>query len=227
MTSQVYIREKNLINTRIKTLNILIERNKNTINKILSKTLQSEFEKKDIKNRENLNNNYIKEIEELKDRIIKLSNGLLDDEFIEKNMNVQKNISKNNDKLEKKNKDKIEKKLIEKKFIEKSYKLNENNNKYLENDYKNYCRLSNKIPSYVLRNLKEMPKNKGYIILDRNKNEIWCFGELEPEKNRPIVMFKKINDDILEIYEIDNKYISIYEKKGKGQKILKSKDLRN
>jgi hypothetical protein len=37
-------------------------------------------------------------------------------------------------------------------------------------------------------------------------------------------MFKKLkDDDILQIHEIDDKFIYIYEKKGRDRKILKSK----
>lgn len=224
----IYIREKNIINTKIKSLNVFIDRNKATISRLLAQNKLSEFDKKQIETRKESNFKYLKEIEDLSDRLDKLSKGLLDDEFINANSAMQEKLIKENDKVVKKTKDKKDKKIAEKVFIDKSYSLNskDNNIKYLENDYKKFCRLSNRVPSYISRNLKEMSSNKGYIITDRNNNDIWCFGELEAEKNKPLIMFKKLRDDILQIHEIDNKYISIYEKKGRDNKKIKSKDLR-
>ena len=100
-------------------------------------------------------------------------------------------------KRNKSNKDKKDKKNADKVFIDKGFKLNSNDNnlKYIENDYKKFCRISNRVPSYIVRNLKDMPCNKGYIITDRNNNDIFCFGELPVEKNKPLTMFKKIKDD--------------------------------
>jgi hypothetical protein len=225
---QIHIREKNNINTKIKSLNVFIERNKATISRLLAQNKVSEFDKKQVETRKEANIKYLKEIEDLNDRLDKLSKGLLDSEFKAEKCILQEKVDRENDKVAKKTKDKNDKKIAEKVFIDKSYSLNSKDNsaKYLENDYKKFCRLSNKVPSYILRNLKEMPSNKGYIITDKNNNDIWCFGELEAEKNKPIIMFKKLKDDILQIHEIDSKYISIFEKKGRDSKVLKSKQLR-
>ena len=68
-----------------------------------------------------------------------------------------------------------------------------------------------------------MPENKGYIW-----KGMWCFGKLPPFRGEPLIMFEKLyNSDILRIYEIDEEYKCIYEKKGKDKKYLISKEPRS
>ena len=53
--NSLQIREKNIVNSRIKTIKTLIERNKETISRLSSQTKITEFDKKQINERENKN----------------------------------------------------------------------------------------------------------------------------------------------------------------------------
>lgn len=62
------------------------------------------------------------------------------------------------------------------------------------------------MPSYMKKNLINMPNNKGYIYKD-----VWFFGHKERESKTQI-MFEKIDKDILHVYKITDKYIIKTEK---------------
>ena len=91
-----------------------------------------------------------------------------------------------------------------------------------DKEYKRYIDKCNSVPDYIIRNLKEMPSNKGYIW-----KGLWCFGELPREENANLIMFKKEDNDLMEIHEIDNNFHYIYEKIGKNRKTLLYKIERN
>ena len=226
--NSLQIREKNIITSRIKTIKNQIERNKETITRLSSQNKITEFDKKQINERENKNTEYLKEIETQEKRLIDLSNGTLNSELNDI-LNVSKeNLKKQNDKLDKQNKDKEDKKIIQKTYFQKSFHNSEKRNLSEKQMYYTYKKFENfRIPPYITRNLNEMPNNKGYILTDsRDGQEIWCFGKLKEEHSKSITMFKKLKDDILHIYEIDDSYRTIYEKKGKNHKTLISKEER-
>ena len=226
--NSLQIREKNIVNSRIKTIKTQIERNKETISRLSSQTKITEFDKKQINERENKNKEYIKELEIQEKRIVDLSNGTLDTELSDILVHSTENLKKQNEKIVKQNKDKEDKKIIQKTYFQKSFHNSEKRNFSEKQMYYAYKKFENfRIPAYITRNLNDMPNNKGYILTDsRDGQEIWCFGKLKEEHNKPLTMFKKLKDDILHIYEIDSSYITIYEKKGKNNKTLISKEER-
>lgn len=84
-------------------------------------------------------------------------------------------------------------------------------------EYRHYLHAVETIPEYIIRNLKEMPHNRGYIW-----RGVYLFGELPVEYNRPYSMFEKLRGGILRIHEWDEYSVRIYEKKGKDRKYLVS-----
>jgi hypothetical protein len=123
----------------------------------------------------------------------------------------------------------IDKKELEGKNLQKSYDITRRNNvgeaseKEMDRELRFFYRTCENIPDYILKNLDEMPNNKGYIW-----KGIWCFGKLPPEKNQPLIMFEKLRDsNKLRIIEIDETHRTIYEKEGKNKKVLISKTARN
>jgi hypothetical protein len=226
--NSLQIREKNIITSRIKTIKNQIERNKETISRLSSQNKITEFDKKQINERENKNTEYLKEIETQEKRLIDLSNGTLNSELNDMIIQSQENLTKQKDKIDKQNKDKEDKKIIQKTYFQKSFHNSEKRNLSEKQLFYAYKKFENfRIPAYITRNLNDMPNNKGYILTDsRDGQEIWCFGKLKEEHNKPTTMFKKLKDDILHIYEIDDSYRTIYEKKGKNHKTLISKEER-
>jgi hypothetical protein len=212
------IREKNIIITEIKTLKNFIEKNKEAITRILSQTSRTEFDKKQVKTREQKNDEYEVKINELEDKLIKIANGDFD-EIFKKNSEHIKETTKNRE-IARQN-EKQKKKDLEKESKDNYYKNNRNNHERHYNSQKDtdyFFKICNSIPDYISRNLKEMPNNKGYIW-----RGIWCLGELPAIPGESIVLFERKKDTLI-IKEYDDKYESIFEKKGTGKKILISRN---
>jgi len=215
----IRISEKNKIYDRLKQIELFIKRNKNTLN-ATSLTDKLFIEKINKKNQE-----YTNEIDMLNKRLSDLNTGSLDTELTSVLDKNTEDMKKNQVKTTQKIKDKQLEKLKDKETIDNFYKANRNNNqlsdKNIEKETNRYFYLCSTIPDYILRNLEEMPNNKGYIW-----KGLWCFGKLPEEKNKPLIMFEKCRDGIMKIYEIDEYERKIYEKKGKDRKILISKETR-
>ena len=80
---------------------------------------------------------------------------------------------------------------------------------------KTFYKIVDSVPDYILRNLDEMPANKGYIW-----RGCWLFGKLRPENNyKTTVLFEK-KGNITKIYEFDDKVFTLSEKQGKERKQL-------
>lgn len=215
---QIRLSEKNLIKIDIKDKQVSISRNKETIKRLSNIQEHQSFYKKQI---EKLNEK-IKEDEkviiEYEEKLIQISNGLLDDELTNRRLINNDKMKKRDDISSKKVIEKNEKKDEDKKILDNEYKtfrkndgasdysLNKETNKFFDNN--------DKIPDYMKQNLKEMPSNKGYIW----KN-ILCFGELRKESDN-LILFEKCRNNILKIHEISYERHLIYEKNGKNQKEL-------
>jgi hypothetical protein len=97
-----------------------------------------------------------------------------------------------------------------------------NYEKEMDRAYTYYARIRDSIPSYMARNLKEMPNNKGYYWRD-----IAYFGHLPAEKKKPIVLFDKDSrTKILTIHEWSPTEYKIFEKHGDTRKELVHKEKR-
>ena len=90
-------------------------------------------------------------------------------------------------------------------------KQNERDTKYAQ---KYFHKVIDTIPSYITKNLLEMPNNKGYIW-----RGVHLYGYL-PEENGPRVMFEKKGGSNLFIHEYTNTEYKLYEKDGKNKKQL-------
>ena len=92
----------------------------------------------------------------------------------------------------------------------------------VEKAYSYYLRSASYLPSYIARNLKEMPNNKGYIW-----KEIHFYGRLPAEKNKPVVLFDKDSrTKILTIHEWTPTEYKVFEKHGDERKKLVLKEKR-
>ena len=218
---ELIIRKKNNIFNRIKEISGSIKRNESTIERIEKQFNKTNFEKTQIHKLLEKNSDYEKEINDLNSNLENIIKGLCDIDLNEELNKENDNILKNNLKENKKRTDKKEKDEENKKLIKKSYSMNNHDysEKDVEKEFSKFNKFYNSVPNYIIRNLKDMPNNKGYIW-----KGIWCLGELKPEKKEPNVIFEKLQEsNILRIYEIDDKHTYIYEKIDKNKKILVSK----
>ena len=213
--------ERNDINTRMNSIKLNISRNETTIERLKSQE-KTEFNARQIDKLNEKNKSYNIELEELKNRILDVNSGKLDEEFKNNSKNAVLQQNKNEDKMKQKADDKQSKKNEEKIYIQKSRDgpnyLSESQKKY---EIKCYFRLNNSIPDYIICNLETMPSNKGYIW-----KGIWCFGKLPEEPNKPLIMFEKLQKGVLRIYESDKFTRNIFEKQPNGRKVLISSEPR-
>lgn len=93
-------------------------------------------------------------------------------------------------------------------------------NRRREKDYRyQYKRLgyiAESLPPYMQRNLKTMPANKGYIW---RGCQFFGKGRID-RRNSSTILFEKKKGNILVIHDIGKTVYKIYEKQGKGERLL-------
>lgn len=80
--------------------------------------------------------------------------------------------------------------------------------------YKYFTSVSESLPDYLSKKLKQMPNNKGYIW-----RGIYFYGEKPCEKNRPMTMFEK-HKGVLMIHEWHANKYQLWKKEGDSKKVL-------
>ena len=128
-----------------------------------------------------------KQIEDLNERLVLIENGSLDSELKEKYGNIERDITTSgNCKIQKKLRNKSE----DKTFLNKGKQRNRVERRQdrfekfsVNNEYKNYLKKLNRVPPYILRNLKTLPNNRGYIW-----NGIHMYGKRPYRENDDRVM---------------------------------------
>jgi len=217
------ISEKNSINNKIRETNSYLQKNENTIKRFKSQNNISAFETEQINKLTTKNKEYKDLLLELNDKLTQVSEGKFDNNFKEK-LDIQANlVSKSIEKNKEKYLLKKEKEINNKILVKQSYNVNGNNSeKYMDKELNRFYKICNSLPPYIQRNLKEMPNNKGYIF----KN-VYFYGELPSENNKPTIMFEKKYNDRLLIHETDSNYHTVYEKLGKNRRTLISQTPRS
>lgn len=99
-----------------------------------------------------------------------------------------------------------------------SSKRSDNNTKReIEKSWQYFVKTRDTIPVYMLKKLKNMPNNKGYIW-----KSIYCYGERPANVGEPVILFETQRDGILVIHETTEKEYKIWYKKGTAKKFLHS-----
>ena len=170
----------------------------------------------------------IKEIKELEEKVIKIPQGLLDDEInAVLNNNIKEQEEKQRirtEKLKEKQEYKAEKSVKSTAFYQ-TTRISDREARYETKDmgkgYNHFIKACNSIPEYMLTNLKNMPGNKGYFW----KN-VACYGELPRERGQPTTLFEKKGGGIMLIHEWTPTEYNVYSKNDKDRKRLISSDER-
>ena len=218
---------KNKIMNDIREAEIFITRSRDTIKRIKSSQMGETY----------IRNQIVKlkaSVEEREESLIVLNKNLKDvytgylDEDIEKEYNeTEKKIKaqkvvKDRIKAERL-KEKLEKKDISKKYMQgiisasRSHRQAERDVNYT---YKYFNKVVDSLPQYMIKNLSEMPGNKGYIW-----RGVYFYGYL-PAQRGPCVVFEKKRGGILVIHENTESEYKRYEKEGKNRKQLVFKKLK-
>lgn len=214
------ISEKNKVSSDIKSKEILIKRNTETIERLKSQE-QSKFNSTQIEKLLKHNVSIEKDIELLKNRLSSIQSGNIDTEMMDNMKKVKSDIHK---KEEIKNKKIQEQEEHKKKGKDNLHIYYKNTNDYSDNNvdkqFERWCNITP--PSYMIENLKDMPSNKGYIWKGKK-----FYGE-KKATSKDEIMFEKLKGGVLNIIETTTKgyyrYRTVYEKIGKNQKKLISKE---
>jgi hypothetical protein len=80
-----------------------------------------------------------------------------------------------------------------------------------------FTRICDNIPDYMLKKLSNMPANKGYIWKD-----VYCYGNLRVEDDKPIVMFERTREGAQRIHEWNDTEYRVYEIKRGRKELIKN-----
>lgn len=220
--------EKNRIRNKIREITNYIETDTNTINRLKNLQTNIDFNKRKIEQLYIKNEERKEMIEELNRRSEDLDFGKLDDELNEEYETAQQEIKRKESEAMKKKKDLQNIKKEDKLKFEAQWKATvtaDKENRYskydIERGEKYFFKLCNSIPEYMIKKLKTMPNNKGYIW-----KGIYCFGELPPDNENKTVIFERQGKGVLRIHEWHPDVIEIWEKPERGRRILISQTSR-
>ena len=223
MNNELRISERNKIKIDISDVEKYIIRHKATIDRLKSQDF-NEFNQNQIKKLNTKIDEYEQNLIELNQKYTDIGLGKLDAELLEQYKSTNDIIQQKKEVNDKKINDKQNNKIDDEKRLQKFYddnKKNRTESQYsIAKETDKFIKNNDIFPDYILKNLKDMPCNKGYIW-----RGIWAMGE-KPAKGYDIVMFEKLKGGLLRIIEIDDSYKTIYEKVGKNQKVLISKTRR-
>lgn len=211
---------ENNMKTKIKQMNCYNRRDTEKITRLSN--LDDEYSKNQVRKSEQDIQQRNDKIKEFKDQILRSQCGEFDAQFMADRVKNQMKLRDRNDDRRRKHITESEhKKQQDQQLRERSQndrnedKRSRNLQKDIDRSYKYYCKVCDNIPDYILKNLKEMPNNKGYIWKD-----VYLYGELPSEDNKPRVMFEKPNREVLYIHEWYNGEYKKFEKVGKNRKQL-------
>ena len=214
---------KNKINLQIRDLQKCVEFDENMLDNLKDQGdtiyVRAQIDKVTIKN-----DKRNQEIEKLIHKLHDVETGKLDEEIKKNIIDTRQKQEENKIIVAQKRIENIERKKIASEISQNYYKRalkSDREQRYLKKDiqrsYSYYLRVCDSIPDYIIRNLKEMPNNKGYIW-----RGVRCFGELPNEYNRPLTLFEKQRGGLLIIHEWTQTEYKVYHKHGKDRKTLHS-----
>jgi hypothetical protein len=215
------LQRKNKLDLDIKSTELLITRAEETSGRLRTTNMGTEYIttqieklKIDIEEKSSMLASLISERD-------KLVLGELDGEIINDYLQSKaKTLRDNETSLAKKavkKEEHIEKKAISDKYwknIVSESKACKEQNRDMNYNLRYFYKTIDSLPDYLLKNLSEMPNNKGYIY-----RSIYLYGDLPAEKG-PTVLFEKLQGGVLVIHEYYPTEYRRYEKIGQNRKQL-------
>ena len=216
--------EVNKIRNQIRNMKAYIQNDVDTIERFRKLNTKdgyytSQIEYKRLKNADREN-----EIIILEKRILDVQKGIFDEELIDAEKFILNEISiKKEEDKRKKDEELLHQKagiMIAKTFEQSCRRSDRNvkyNNREIEKNWQYFVKSRDSIPDYILKKLKSMPNNKGYIW-----KTIYCYGEKPAVIGEPVILFETQKDGLLVIHETTNSEYKIWHKKGTLKKYLYS-----
>ena len=187
------------INSQIKKEKLYIQNDESTIERM--RKLTGEWSSEQIENRKSKNLLREIEISSLEKRLDGVKRGEFDGEFVGiANPKKKKELP-----------------IAKQKNLVFHTLRSDNNKRDIEKSWQYFVKTRETIPVYMLKKLKNMPNNKGYIW-----KSIYCYGERPANFGEPVILFENQKEGLLVIHEITEKEYKIWYKKGTSKKILHS-----
>ena len=218
--------QSNKLNLRNRDLNKCIEVEENMLESLIiqgdSPYVRAQMEKITTKN-----NDRKQELELNMTKLNDIISGKADELIIQENKEAREEMEIKT-KISAQRKKDIQEKKEDGKKVSQAYYQNtrssdrqyKNINREISRSYYHFGKACSTIPDYMLRNLSDMPANKGYYW----KN-VACFGTRARQSNT-ITIFDKRKGGLLVIHEWTPKIYTVYHKKGRDRKILVSSTIR-
>lgn len=219
--------ERNKIRDQIRQIQKYIQTDEATIDRFRRQNTNQDYNTIQIDKLTAKNKERKVDLEILEQRNKDLDQGLLDKEIMNEYIQTSKEIKLKNDEFKKKKKieqaEKEEKSARSLAFY-KSTRQSERKVLWDKRDADRACnyffRVCDSIPDYMLKKLRNMPNNKGYIW-----RGVYCYGDLPANEGQSILLFEKKNN-IFITHEWTNTEYRIWHQEGKGRKTLHSSRLR-
>jgi len=216
--------ELNRIKNQIRHLKSCIQNDTSTIERFRRLGTKEGYYVQQIDIRVSKNIEREKEIKILENRIYDVERGVYDRELAEFEKisaeQIKNTIEDNKRKKEydiRKKKEEINISKDFEKSIRRIERNSEYNNREMDKSWQYFVKARDSFPEYMIKKLKNMPNNKGYIW----KN-IHYYGERPSIAGEPVILFETQKEGVLVIHEITNMEYKIWHKKGTSKKILYS-----
>lgn len=216
------IRIKNELTNRIKEIEVIIRRIDESLHNLTRSNLGRDFieksKQKNLQKKEDLEN----ELVDIENKLHNLNLGVMDTEMINDIENNKKfsddlRLKESNHKKTReeaiKNKEKINKESWQEQREE--YNSQKASEREIEREYYHFLNAIDSLPEYIIKNLKEMPNNKGYIF-----KGVTHLGRLPAEPNQPEILFEKQRDGSLFITEHFPDRTKVSRKDKDGKKVV-------
>ena len=212
--------EKNKLQAEMDELNIYIKNIENELAKLKNQP-SSEYINHQIKKEEANLQLKFELLNQTKLRYEQIDTGLMDSELRFQQNLVTEEINKKKSVMTEKNKIAKARKEADKQISKEYYmkqkkddKQHKNKEKEYQKAYNHFTKADKSMPEYMIKNLKNMPNNKGYIW-----KSIWYFGHKKPEKgSKSYTLFERQKGNIFAIIEFNSEYYRIYHKKQNSNK---------
>ena len=210
---------RNKLTNEIRETEAIVNRSKETITRIKRSDMGAEYVKNQVEKLEEAISDKNELLITLSNTMSDLNTGILDEEMEDEHKQTSIEYRKKYEESKKIKAHKKECKVIKEekskqymKGIIAASRAHRQSERDINYSYRYYCKISDSLPEYIQKNLKDMPNNKGYIWRD-----VCFYGKKDAQKGSN-VMFEKPKGKTLIIHEYtDTEYIRFH-KEGKDKK---------
>jgi hypothetical protein len=212
--------EKNKVLSEIKIINKYISTNQATIDRLRNSTTDLVFNTVQSQKLIAKNEEHAASLETLGQRLVDLEDGTLDT-ALEQQVTATKQEIDRKSLVTQKRKQSVKIPQVQFKPKEQYHRPQSQRDTYnkpkTDGQYEHFQKACGSVPEFMLKKLRVMPNNKGYIW-----HGVYCFGELPAERGQPTLIFDRQRDGTMIIREWTPRECKVWLKPENKPKILQS-----